>query len=136
MHDDGDRRRRRSPGCGVAAAVVGDESVDGAGEAVDGGDEAGEALAAHLRALLLQPQPPLLQLQDLPVPPFPLLLARHQGARQHRRAAHHARSQTVQPPPLRLRLLAVLRSLLLLLLPGLRRPSQLLSYTSDRKSVV
>ena len=51
----------RLPGGGVAAAVVGDERVDGAGEAVDGGDKAREALAPHL-----QPQPPLLQLQYLP----------------------------------------------------------------------
>jgi hypothetical protein len=131
-HELGDRRmdddrRRRSPGGGVAAAVVGDERVDGGGEAVDCGDEAREALAPHLRALLLQPQPPLLQLQDLPVPPLPLLLARHQGARQHRRAAHHARAQAVQTPPLRLRLLALLLLRPVLILAGLRRPRQLLS---------
>ena len=112
----------RLPGGGVAAAVVGDEGVDGAGEAVDGGDEAGEALAPDLRALLLQPQPPLLQLQDLPVAPLPLLLARHQGARQHRRASHHAGPQPVESPPLRLGLAAVRP-----VLTGLRRPRQLLS---------
>jgi hypothetical protein len=99
--------------------IGGDERVDGGGEAADGGDEPSEALAPHLRALLLQTQPPLLQAKQLAVPTLPLLLAGHHGARQHGGAAHHAGPEPVQPPPLRLRLLVVVSRL--------RRPRNILA---------
>lgn len=59
----------------ISVALIGDEGVDGAGQVVDGGDQAGEFLAPHLRPILFQPEPPLLNLDQLAVALLPLLLA-------------------------------------------------------------